>query len=345
MTRQTRALLLAAVFAAGLAGGAEAQDRRTITISWWGFNGEKLEQFLLAPFRERCNCDIVFETGNNADRLNKLRARGGEGIDLIYLTDSFSEIGIKEGLFQEVDRSKLPNLEGAYDIAKAPQGNFGPAYTMGRYGIVYDSAKVDPPITSWADLWREDLRGEVSLPGITTTAGPMTVLVAAEKAGADPYQNPDAAFQALEELKPNVVKTYRTGSELVNLFSTGEVSVAGAQDFTLAQIQAAVPTARWADLKEGAFATLNTINIPKGADDVELAHEFINWHLDPQIQKTLAENGVDAPVIKSVELTSEQAALWTYGEEMVKSLRTVDYTALNAAKDAWTERWNELFAE
>jgi putative spermidine/putrescine transport system substrate-binding protein len=327
------------------AGPAAAQGKKTLTISWWGFNGDKLEEFLMKPFRAQCGCDVVFETGNNADRLNKVKIRGGGGVDLIYLTDSFSEIGIKEGLFQKVDRSKIPNLAGIYDIAKAPQGDYGPAYTMGRYGIVYDSAKVKPPITTWKDLWRPELKSALSLPGISTTAGPMTVILAGTYAGSDAYKDPDAAFKALAALKPNLVKTYNTGSELVNLFSTGEITTAAAQDFVLAQIQKAVPTAVWADLSDGAYATLNTINITKGAKEVELAHQFIDFLLRPDIQQKLAETGVDAPVVKSVTLTPEQAKQWTYGAAMVASLRPVDMARMNAAKGEWTDRWQELFGK
>lgn len=318
---------------------------KTLTISWWGFNGDKLDQFLIQPFKAKCNCEIVFETGNNADRLNKIKIRNGEGVDLAYLTDSYSQIGIADGLFQKLDRARIPNLAGIYDVGKAPQGDFGPAYTVGRYGIIYDSAKVNPPITSWNDLWRPDLKGKISLPGITTTAGPMTVLVAARKAGVDAYDNPDAAFAAIAELKPNVVKNFNTGSELVNLFSTGEITVAAAQDFTLAQIQKAVPTAVWAELKEGDFATLNTINITSGAKEVDLAYDFINFLLDPAIQQTLAENGVDAPIVKSVTLTPEQAKQWTYGANMIAKLTGVDYGKLNAAKGDWGDRWAEVFAQ
>ena len=225
---------MAFVLAALSAAPAMAQNK-TLTISWWGFNGDKLEEIILKPFRAQCGCELVFETGNNADRLNKIKIRGGSGVDVVYLTDSYSQIGIQEGLFQPVDRAKIPNINGIYELAREPQGKFGPAYTIGRVGIIYDSAKVSSPITSWNDLWREDLKRRVSLPGITTTAGPMTVLVAANKAGVDPYKDEKAAFKALEQLKPNVVKNYNTGSELVNLFSTGEVAVAMAQDFTLAR--------------------------------------------------------------------------------------------------------------
>ncbi len=336
--------LALAVSATALLGSAPAMAQgKTLTISWWGFNGEKLEEFLLAPFREQCDCEIVFETGNNGERLNKLQIRNGGGVDVAYFSDSFSQQGIEAGLFQEFDRSKVPNIEGIYEIAQDPQGGYGPAYTIGRVGIVYDSAKLDTPITSWNDLWREDLAGSLSLPGITTTAGPMVVMKAGEHAGVDAFDDADAAFAAVEELRPNVVKNYNTGSEMINLFSTGEITVAVAQDFTLAQIQAAVPTVVWADLEEGSIATLNTVNIPKGAPEPELAYQFINFLLSPEIQQKLAEIGVDAPVATAVELTPEQASIWTYGADTIAGLQRVDYARMNAAKGGWVDRWNEIF--
>lgn len=331
----------AAAFALGavpIAAGAE-----TLTISWWGFNGDKLDEFIVQPFQEQCGCEIVFETGNSADRLGKIQIRDGAGVDLIYLPDQFSQLGIEQGLFQPIDRSKIPNIDGLHEIAQAPQGEYGPAYTLGRVGIVYDSAKVSEPITSWSDLWREDLANSVSLPGITTTAGPMVVMLAGEEAGTDAFEDDDPAFAKIEEIKPNVLKNYNTGSEMINLFSTGEITVSLAQDFALGRLQDAVPTVVWAELEDGDIATLNTINIPIGAENVERAHEFINFVLDPELQKVLAENGVDAPAVASVELTPEAAAGWTYGAEQIDSLKRVDYVKMNAAKDGWIERWNEVF--
>ena len=339
----SQALAVALSATALLAAAPAMAQGKTLTISWWGFNGEKLESIVVAPFREICGCEVVFETGNAGERLNKLQIRNGEGVDVIYLSDSFSQTGLEAGLFQKIDPAKLPNLAGLYDLAKDPQGGYGPAYTLGRVGVVYDSAKVTTPITSWNDLWREDLAASLSLPGITTTAGPMTVIKAGDHAGVDAYADADAAFAALEELKPNVVKNYNTGSEMINLFSTGEISAAIAQDFTLAQIQAAVPTAVWADLSEGAVATVNTVNIPTGAAETELAYQYINFILSPEIQQKLAEEGVDAPAVSSVTLTPEQAKLWTYGADTIAGLQRIDYVKMNAAKPAWIERWNELF--
>ena len=330
-------LSTAALLAAAPAGAT------TFTISWWGFNGDKLQDIIVNPFQEMCGCEVVFETGNNGDRLNRLQMRSGEGVDVIYLTDSYSQLGIDAGLFQAIDRARVPSIAELYDVAQAPQGAFGPAYTVGRIGLVYDSARVNPPITSWNDLWRSDLAGMISLPNITTTAGPMVVLQAGRHAGVDAYQDPDAAFGALAELVPNVVTNYNTGSEMINLFSTGEIAVSMTQDFTLTPLRAAVPTVEWAHLDDGEIAVFNTLNIPVGSQNTDLAYQFINFVLSAPIQQQLAEQGVDAPVNTLVALTPEQAGNWTYGADQIAALQRIDYSLMNPARAAWLDRWNETF--
>jgi putative spermidine/putrescine transport system substrate-binding protein len=60
--------LIAPAALLALAGAAEAQD--TLVVSWWGYNGDKLQANVIDPFQAICDCEVVFETGNNADRLN-----------------------------------------------------------------------------------------------------------------------------------------------------------------------------------------------------------------------------------------------------------------------------------
>ena len=45
----------------------------------------------------------------------------------------------------------------------------------------------------------------------------------------------------------------------------------------------------------------------------------------------------------AVQLTPEEASRWTYGPEMVASLKRIDYEKLNAAKTDWLDSWNEVF--
>ena len=80
------------------------------------------------------------------------------------------------------------------------------------------------------------------------------------------------------------------------------------------------------------IATLNTINIAKNAAPPELAYQFINYLLKPDIQQALGAAGVDAPVAKDAKLSPAEAKQWVYGAEMVSKLKTLDYDKLNAAK-------------
>ena len=149
--------------------------------------------------------------------------------------------------------------------------------------------------------------------------------------------------KGLDKFAIGIDKPFNEIRRQLNLISTGEATVAVAQDFTLASLKKAVPTMVWAELKDGDIATLNTINIPKGAQNVDLAHQFINFVLSTEIQQIEAEQGVDAPVNKEVSLTPEQAAIWTYGDAMISSLNRMDYGKMNAAKTDWIDRWNEIF--
>jgi putative spermidine/putrescine transport system substrate-binding protein len=99
----------------------------------------------------------------------------------------------------------------------------------------------------------------------------------------------------------------------------------------------------WAELEDGDIAVLNTLNIPTGAENVDLAYQFIDFVLSKEVQQLEAEQGVDAPINTKVELTEEQAANWTYGQDEIDALNTMDYAKMNAAKTDWIDRWNEIF--
>lgn len=334
-------LSLLATFSAG-ASVAVAQEK-TLVVSEWGYTPEQSNEFLYKPFEAMCGCKVVVDTGNNADRLNKMRIRGG--VDVMFITDAFTQQGIDAGVFAKIDRSKLPNLSEVYDIAKAPQGEaYGPAYVSGHYGIMYDASKVKEPITSWKDLWRPEFKGLVAIPGFNTTTGPLTAVIAGDRADADIFKDPEAAFKSLGELKDNVRKTYNTGSELVNLFSTGEVVVAAVQDFAAPAIHKAVPNAKWAPLSEGDYAIFNTLNIGAKAKNPELAYQFINYKLSKEVQEKFVAVG-DSPVNKNVVISPDKVGDMAYGADAMSKLRKPDFQAILSHKADWERRWNDIFGK
>ena len=344
----TLAVVMLMVLIYGLIGldpVVSAGEKRTLVISTWGYNEDLLWKNIYQPFEKKYDVKIVLEHGNNADRLNKIRLRQNGGVDLIYLAESFTAEAIKEGLFQEINRDNIPNLTNIYQIARAPFGEkYGPAYTIGRYGIIYDADATEQPVTSWFDLWREEFERAASIPDINTTSGPNILLMAAEKAGVSIKDDQDRAFAELKKMEPNLVKMYSRSSDLANMFAQGEVVIAAAQDFAYSRIKKAVLGAKWVDPVEGAFANLNSINIVKGSRNKDLAEKFINFVLSEEVQKALALDKVDSPVNINVVLSEEEAAGLTYGQKLIKNLIKVDWQYINSVKKNWINRWNREIA-
>jgi len=80
-----------------------------------------------------------------------------EDYDVVIIGDMFVDQLREAGVLETFDSSKLSNISGIYENARAPMGEgYGPAYTFNRLGIVYDSAFCDVEIKSIADLWNPE---------------------------------------------------------------------------------------------------------------------------------------------------------------------------------------------
>ncbi|WP_099300690.1 ABC transporter substrate-binding protein [Bacillus sp. Marseille-P3800] len=334
---------ITALSACGQSGNNSGDAPTDLVVSTWGFAEDFFNEEVYAPFEEEHNVNIIVDVGNNSERLNRIR-QGTANIDVIYLSDYYAQQGIDEGLFAPIDRSNIPNIDDLYELAQAPLGEeYGPAYTVGQFGIAYNPDEVDADIASWADLWDESLANNITLPNITATTGPMFLDAASTVAGEESF-NEDAAFAELTALKSNVVKEYDRTSDFVNMFSQGEIVAGPFMEMYLNDLIAAVPNTQFVTPEEGAYAVLNTVNVVEGSDNQELAEAFINWHLSAEVQEASAKAKIDSPVNQTVELSAEEAEGITYGEETINDLKLLDMQFVNEQSAQWIDRWNREIA-
>lgn len=319
-------------------------EGQELKISTFSFNAELLQKNVYDPFMAATGCKLIVEGGKNAERVTKIKETP-ENYDVVIIGDAFIADLIDDGLIETIDSGKLSNLDALYDNAKAPFGEeYGPAYTFNRLGIVYDKATCPIEITSWADLWNPELEGQIAIPDITTTSGPLFYYSVARMAGLTPGQDDDAIFEKFAELKPNVMKTYTSANDTITMLNQGEISVAVLLDFSYTAAKSASEDYVWVDPAEGNYSGYNTINVIKGCQNKELAEAFIDFYISKEVQLAEALDGVDSPVRTDVELTEEQAANFTYGKEMIDNLLLPDWEVINANKADWTNRWNELLS-
>lgn len=338
--------MLVLVSLVGCGGKKEAEGTKDtgpteLVISTWGYSEDLLWENVFTPFEEANNVKIILETGNNSERLTKLKSNPNSNIDIIYLSEAFAQEGIEAGLFEKIDYSKIQNSEKLDKKAKKlTESGYGPAYTLNRAAIAYDPNKTGFEIKSWNDLWNASLEGKVSIPDVTTTFGPSTMYIASNYKGVDiSSDSGEAAFEALEELKPNLVKTYTRSSDLANMFANDEVAVAITADFAYGRVKGGAPDVVFVDPSEGAFINFNTINIVKSSKNKDLATKFIDYALSTEVQTRTAKALGESPVNSQVELTEEESANLTYGE-IVENSNTVDHVFVNSVKTKWIDNWN-----
>lgn len=338
-----QALKFAAVFLAFGMLGAMAQ--RSLTVSGFGLNQNLIDKNITRPFEAKCGCKVVWEVGNNADRLAKLAARkDNPNVDVALLGDYFAQQAANQGLLEKLDTARLPSFAELYDFAKNPLGgNYAVAFTTYAISIAYRSDKITTPITSWKDLWRPDLKGRIALPNITTTQGPPVFwLINRAFGGTDANVNP--GFERLAALKPNVVTYYNQSAQLAGLFAQDEVWVAPVGRFAWGNLLATGKPLAWARLSEGQAGVSNVASIVKGSKNADLAYQFIDFIISREVQTAQANDLVDSPVNKNVKVSADKAAQLTYGLQQIASLRTVDPDYIVKVRDNWIQRWNREVA-
>lgn len=317
-----------------------AGEKQTLVLSTFGLSADVSEDQVYAPFELASNCEIVTETGTASERYTKFAADSQSTIDVIELSQALTAQGVTDGLFENVDLSKIENSNDLISVAKAfAEAGNGVAYTINSIGIIYNPDTVGTEITSFDDLWNSALEGQIAIPEITTTFGPAMVYMASEYKGVDVTSDKGAAaFEALAELKPNIVKTYAKSSDLVNMFTSGEISAAIVGNFAIPMLKEANPNLVYIT-PEGTYANFNIISINKNSKNKELAYEYINYRLSNELQTTTGHVLNEAPTNNTVVFTAEEAANMTYGD-IVTSAKSIDYSFVNPILTDWIDQWN-----
>lgn len=317
--------------------------QKQLVISTFGLNEDKIKESLVKPFEESHNVKITLEVGDNSERLTKLKNNPNSNVDIMYLAEAFSQQGIDDGLFEKLDYSKIQNAQKVNTAAKKfVDAGYGPAYTQNSIYIMYDPKAVGKEITSWSDLWDSSLAKKVAIPDISTTFGPATLYLASQKEGISlDKDNGEAGFKGLEELKPNILKTYTKSSDLTNLFSSGEIVAAVGADFVYGSVKKAAPNVKLVAPKEGVYLNFNTININKNSKNKDLAYEFIDYALSKETQERNAKELQESPVNVDAKLSDDVASELTYGS-VLDHANTVDDEVINKQLKNWIDKWNKL---
>jgi spermidine/putrescine-binding protein len=224
------------------------------------------------------------EYSSNEEMYAKLNA-GGANFDLVLPTDYIVELMIRQGLLQELDKSKLTILEnldpGYLNLPFDPENKYTLPYQAGTDALVYNSDAVENPPASYADLWKPEYAGRIVLLDDSRAIIAATLLTL----GYDPNTTDPAQLQEAQVKLAELVQ----GVKLFDSDSPKSALIAGDVDLGITWTGEAVlaqrenPAIQYAYPSEGTVLWQDNYAIPADAPHVDAAYAWLNYTLQGDV--------------------------------------------------------------
>ncbi len=264
------------------------EEKKLNFYNWDTYIGETS----LDDFNQATGIEVKMDLFADNDELFAKLKGGNPGYDVIVPTNDMLERMIKANMVIPLDHSKIPNMANIdktfLDAQFDPGRKFSLPYMWGTFGIGYRKSKVEGEIDSWKWILDSDkYSGKISLLGDA-----QNVIGAALKYLGYSFNSTDAGeLKKAEDLliaqKKNVkVFADDNGQDLL---ASGEVDLAQEWNGDIVQVMAEDEDLAYVVPKEGSLLWQDTLAIPVGAPHPQNAHVFLNFLLDAEAGKKIAE--------------------------------------------------------
>lgn len=259
----------------------------TLKVSTWGGNWrDALDRTVGKRFTEQTGAKLEYTTGNAIIRLNREKLAQGEDVpDVVYTTGQTGWLYRGSNLIEDLDVSKLPNLEGFPKTAMLSPGHVNVWSYV--YTICYRASLTPAGMTfsSWKDLWDPRIKGMLGVHQVD----PSHVIGVATKLAGVPASEWEKAQPLLLQLKPSIKAFYSSDAMSQSQMSSGETPVSLALASNCVQLSKTVPDLKVAIPSEGPLGTVDAVAIMRASKKKDLAYKYLNILLDPQVQSEIAQ--------------------------------------------------------
>jgi putative spermidine/putrescine transport system substrate-binding protein len=304
----------------------------TLKITTWGGKwGEIMKGDVLPAFEKEFKCTV------SADQafpfVPKLQAspKSDPIYDVLHTNSNEQWKCAVEGLVEpKVDAKKVTNLKDVYPYAIS-ESIVGVSIFTSAIGLGYRTDKGLAKPTSWKDLADAKLAGTRGGYLIPVNSLGQAHLMMLGKIYGKGFQDLDAAYKALEALKP--IKLYDFTGQMEKAFLSGEVVMGVIHDSGIYRYDGQNQPIDFAIPKEGVPALEQVLSVTPGSKAKELAYAYIDYMLRPDVQKKLAEGVWYSPSNKLVKLDAKYDARLFNTPEKVAQLIQMPWKWYNERKD------------
>lgn len=246
---------------------------------------------LIKEFEEEFDCRVIYEEfASNEDLFVKIKT-SKQAYDVIFPSDYMLERLVSQDLVQKLDKDKIENYKYIDDYYLNrdfdPNNDFSLPYMAGTVGIVYNAEKYPEGIHKWADLWDEKYERDVVL----YYSQRDVLMVALKKLGYSMNTQNTAELEAAKEelIKQKPLIYGYLGDEIKDILVAEDANIGVVYSGDAGVIMSLNDDFKYSIPKEGTNLWIDLMAIPKSAQNPELAYEFINFLLRPDIQARNAE--------------------------------------------------------
>lgn len=298
-SRRHALLGMGAVLAAPVVRPSWAQAATVKVYNWSDYIGETT----LADFEAETGIGVVYDLYASAEEMQAKLLAGSTGYDVVLMAAISLERFVTAGVYQKLDRAKLPNwknldpailkiIEG-YD----PGNQYAAPYMWGSVGVTYNMDIVkerlgDVDLSDLGTLLNPDNAAKLADCGISLLDSPTDLgFMVLSYLGLDPNTAGPAEYAKMAEAMAPIrdyVAVFDNANYL-NTLPTGDLCVANSWsgDYSVATTRAAEAgieiNLQYFVPKTGAPAWFDTWCIPADAGNVDPAHAFIDYLLRPEV--------------------------------------------------------------
>ncbi|HVW68465.1 MAG TPA: polyamine ABC transporter substrate-binding protein [Steroidobacteraceae bacterium] len=283
----------------GGTAGAPPEERVLYVYNWSDYIGKTT----IADFERATGIKVVYDIYDADETLEAKMMAGDSGYDVVTTSTDYFSRQIKAGIYQPLDRGKLPNWKNldphilAIEARADPGNRHAVPYLRHVNGFAYNVDMIkarmpDAPLDSLDMIFKPEVIRHFADCGVTFLDSAEDVLqLALNYLHLDPNTTRKEDYKRAEQLILAVRPYIRAfdSTEYMNGLANKEfcISMSWSGDYAASRARA---KAAGVDVnlaftvpKEGANGSFDAFLIPTGAPHPQAAHEFLNFMLQPQV--------------------------------------------------------------
>lgn len=260
----------------------------TVSVYNWGeyiSDGSEGSLNVIKAFEEKYGIEVQYSTYVHNEEMYAKLIGGGANYDVVIPSDYMIARLIEEELLEKLDFSNIPNYRHIapeyHEFFFDPTDEYSVPYTVGMVGVIYNTTMVEGEPDSWDLMWDQKYSGQ-----ILNFYNPRDVFATAQfllglDVNSESEADWNAALDKLLEQKP-LIQNY-VMDEILNKMEGGEAAIAPYYAGDYLGMHENNSDLAFFYPKEGTNIFVDSMCIPKGAENKEAAELFINFMLEPEI--------------------------------------------------------------